>query len=72
MEKGILKRLAQLSFSIIPINNDKTPKGSWKKNQTNHLTPDEIDKIESDSCIFANQINSYYSSRYIFFFPACA
>ena len=22
MEKGILKRLAQLSFSIIPINND--------------------------------------------------
>ena len=57
MEKGILKRLAQLSFSIIPINNDKTPKGSWKKNQTNHLTPDEIDKIESDSWAIVSGYN---------------
>ena len=47
MEKSILKKLVDNGFSIIPVDENKTPLGAWKKYQTEARTKDEIDSLTS-------------------------
>lgn len=47
MEKSILKKLVDNGFSIIPVDENKTPLGAWKKYQTEARTKDEIDALTS-------------------------
>jgi hypothetical protein len=47
MEKSILKKLVDNGFSIIPVDENKTPLGAWKKYQTEARTKDEIDLLTS-------------------------
>tara|TARA_R110000868_G_scaffold168322_3_gene403033 strand:+ start:1591 stop:3834 length:2244 start_codon:yes stop_codon:yes gene_type:complete len=45
--KSYLKKLASIGYSIIPVESDKRPKGSWKEFQTKHRTSDEIELLDS-------------------------
>lgn len=47
MEKSILKKLVDCGFSIIPVDENKTPIGAWKKYQTENRTKAEIDNLSS-------------------------
>lgn len=47
MEKSYLKKLSQLGYSIIPVDETKRPIGAWKKYQSEHRTQDEINKLNS-------------------------
>lgn len=47
MEKSILKKLVDCGFSIIPVDENKTPIGAWKKYQTENRTKSEIDNLSS-------------------------
>jgi len=47
MEKSILKKLVDNGFSIIPVDENKTPLGAWKKYQTEARSKDEIDLLTS-------------------------
>lgn len=49
MEKHFVKKIVEKGFSIIPVNDDKTPKGSWKRNQDIPYSIDEIDSIDSNT-----------------------
>jgi hypothetical protein len=49
MEKHFVKKIVEKGFSIIPVNDDKTPKGSWKRNQTSPYSINEIDAIDSNT-----------------------
>lgn len=49
MEKHFVKKIVEKGFSIIPVNDDKTPKGSWKRNQEIPYSIDEIDSIDSNT-----------------------
>jgi len=58
MEKHLVKKIASTGFSIIPVNNDKTPKGSWKKNQESAYSELEIDNIESETWAIVTGYNN--------------
>jgi len=47
MEKSILKRLVDNGFSIIPVDENKSPIGTWKKYQTEARTKEQIDLLNS-------------------------
>ena len=47
MDKSILKKLVDCGFSIIPVDEKKTPIGAWKKYQTQARTKEEIDQLNS-------------------------
>ena len=47
MDKSILKKLVDCGFSIIPVDEKKTPIGAWKKYQTQARTKEEIDNLNS-------------------------
>lgn len=47
MDKSILKKLVDCGFSIIPVDENKTPIGAWKKYQTEARNKLEIDALES-------------------------
>ena len=47
MNKSVLKKLVDCGFSIIPVDENKCPIGSWKKYQTEARTKDEIDGLNS-------------------------
>jgi len=47
MEKSILKKLVDNGFSIIPVDENKTHLGAWKKYQTEARSKDEIDLLTS-------------------------
>jgi hypothetical protein len=47
MDKSILKKLVDCGFSIIPVDENKTPIGSWKKYQTEARNKTEIDGLTS-------------------------
>jgi len=47
MDKSILKKLVDCGFSIIPVDENKTPIGAWKKYQTEARTKEEIDNLNS-------------------------
>jgi Protein of unknown function (DUF3987) len=58
MEKHLIKKIASTGFSVIPVNNDKTPKGSWKKNQENAYSELDIDKIDSETWAIVTGYNN--------------
>lgn len=47
MDKSILKKLVDCGFSIIPVDENKTPIGAWKKYQTEARNKIEIDSLKS-------------------------
>jgi len=47
MDKSILKKLVDCGFSIIPVDENKTPIGAWKKYQTEARTKEEIDNLNA-------------------------
>lgn len=47
MNKSVLKKLVDSAFSIIPVDENKCPIGSWKKYQTEARTKEEIDSLNS-------------------------
>jgi hypothetical protein len=47
MNKSLLKKLVDCGFSIIPVDENKTPIGAWKKYQTEQRTKIEIDSLNS-------------------------
>ena len=47
MNKSVLKKLVDCGFSIIPVDENKCPIGSWKKYQTESRTKEEIDSLNS-------------------------
>jgi len=47
MKKAYLRKLASEGFSIIPVEDDKRPKGPWKKYQKEHRTPDEVEALDA-------------------------
>jgi hypothetical protein len=47
MDKSILKKLVDCGFSIIPVDENKTPIGAWKKYQTEARNKIEIDNLTS-------------------------
>jgi len=47
MNKSLLKKLVDCGFSIIPVDENKCPIGSWKKYQTQARTKEEIDNLNS-------------------------
>ena len=47
MNKSLLKKLVDCGFSIIPVDENKTPIGAWKKYQTEARSKDEIDLLTS-------------------------
>jgi hypothetical protein len=47
MDKSILKKLVDCGFSIIPVDENKTPIGAWKKYQTEARNKTEIDSLTS-------------------------
>ena len=47
MDKSFLRKLVDCGFSIIPVDENKTPIGSWKKYQTQARTKEEIDQLNS-------------------------
>lgn len=47
IEKGYLKKLSSLGFSIIPVDETKRPIGSWKEFQTRCRTTDEVENLDS-------------------------
>lgn len=47
MENNYLQKLAQLGYSIIPVDSTKKPIGVWKEYQTNIRTKEEVSKLDS-------------------------
>lgn len=47
MDKSFLRKLVDCGFSIIPVDENKTPIGPWKKYQTQARTKEEIDSLNS-------------------------
>ena len=47
MKKTYLRKLASEGFSIIPVEENKKPKGGWKKYQKEHRTPDEVEQLNA-------------------------
>jgi hypothetical protein len=47
MTKSYLRKLATLGYSIIPVDQDKRPIGSWKANQTKARTADEVESLDA-------------------------
>ena len=47
MNKSLLKKLADCNFSVIPVDENKCPIGSWKKYQTSARSKEEIDELNS-------------------------
>jgi len=47
MNKSLLKKLVDCGFSIIPVDENKTPIGAWKKYQTEKRSKIEIDSLTS-------------------------
>ena len=47
MTKTYLRKLAALEYSIIPVNENKIPIGTWKEYQTKARTPDEVEMLSS-------------------------
>jgi hypothetical protein len=47
MKKTYLRKLASEGYSIIPVEEDKRPKGAWKKYQKEHRSPDEVEVLDS-------------------------
>jgi hypothetical protein len=47
MTKSYLRKLASLGYSIIPVDQDKRPIGSWKINQTKARSADEVEQLDS-------------------------
>jgi hypothetical protein len=45
--KSYLRKLAGQGYSIIPVDQDKRPMGSWKQYQTNHRSADEVEQLNS-------------------------
>jgi len=47
INKSYLRKLAGQGYSIIPVDQDKRPMGSWKQYQTSHRSPDDIEQLNS-------------------------
>jgi len=47
MNKSVLRKLVDCGFSIIPVDENKCPIGSWKKYQTQARNKEEIDALNS-------------------------
>ena len=45
--KSYLRKLAGQGYSIIPVDQDKRPIGSWKQYQTSNRSPDEVEALNS-------------------------
>ena len=58
MEKHFIKKIVEKGYSIIPVNDDKTPKGSWKRNQEIPYSIDEIDSIYSNTWAIITGFNN--------------
>ena len=47
INKSYLRKLAGQGYSIIPVDQDKRPIGSWKQYQTSNRSPDEVETLNS-------------------------
>jgi len=47
INKSYLRKLAGQGYSIIPVDQDKRPIGSWKQYQTSNRSPDDVESLNS-------------------------